>query len=84
MSEVKPLLFKVVKRIEPEWGKDRIEWVKYFTAPDDETVRQMVRERYGGDRYYSMDRISEKYSIESVEYEALDSRVSSSDRYDDY
>lgn len=68
-------LFRVEQYVEPEWGSNRTEWVKYFFAPDVETVRQTIYERYGKPRYYSVDREALKYCIEEVKFETLDRRV---------
>lgn len=79
MTEKK--LFRVEQYVVPEWGRNRTEWVKYFLAPDEETVKKTVYERYGRPRYYSMDREELTYSIEEVQFETLDRRVEDDDDY---
>lgn len=63
--------FKVTKIARPEWGKDRIEFVKYFEASSEETVRAVVRERYGVNRYFACDREEVVYEFEELQFETL-------------
>ncbi len=77
MNEQK--LFKVEKRIVPEWGRGHIEWTKYFLALDLETVRLTVHERYGSPQYYEYDREEVQYDFEELRFEQLNQRVENGD-----
>lgn len=73
MNEKK--LFRVERYVEPEWGPNRTEWVRYFLAPDLETVKKTIYERYGQSQYYKYDRESVKYSFSEEQFETLDTRI---------
>jgi hypothetical protein len=64
-------LFKVEKRIVPEWGETETEWVKYFLAHSQETVDSVVRDRYGFNgrlnHYYDYDREEFRITITEIE-----------------
>jgi hypothetical protein len=64
-------LFKVTKVTRPEWGRDTIEFEKYFLAVSQDTVRAVVEDRYGKARYYSGDREEVVYEIEEMVLESL-------------
>jgi hypothetical protein len=75
MNEKKLILVRVEQYVSPEWGQDRTQWVRYFLAPDLETVKKTVYERYGKPHYYSMDREELKYSFSEEQFETLDTRI---------
>jgi len=60
-------LFRVTKRIDPEWGASRVEFTKYFEAPQKSDVEYYVRQTYGKAGWYSYDREEIVYEIEEVE-----------------
>jgi hypothetical protein len=64
-------LFKVEKRIVPEWGASEKVFVKYFLACQEDTVRSVVYERYGKPHYCEYDRQEVDYEITEVEFEEL-------------
>jgi hypothetical protein len=72
-------LFRVKMYVEPEWGQVRTEWVKYYFAPNLDTVRSHVYETFGKPRYYSLDREEVKYNIEETPVTVLGVRSQSED-----
>jgi hypothetical protein len=69
--EIQLKLFRVEKRLIPEWGEAETEWVKYFLAHSEATVDSVVRDRYGVigrlEHWYDYDRTEMKITITEIE-----------------
>lgn len=65
-------LFKITKT-QFWYGGNRLEWEKYFIAPDKDIVEKIVRDRFGkiGDRYDWDGESGTNVNIEECEVEML-------------
>lgn len=64
-------LFKVQRVLINEYSGSEIQWTKYFMCNSEETLRAVVTNRYGEEKWCNYDRYEVKYKIEKLEVEVL-------------